>query len=178
MAELHIVGCRYLWVLRFRYRLFSQDAVDAFYTLIDVARVASQECQFIDGRSHTRTHDDEKQPYHRQRHGLRTGLHQQDAHRENERHHRIEQNRKGNHSVLISIAALQGKGLICLDFGIELTERTDTLPEYLDHGHPPHILHGRRAHLFLRIVVDAHKLPCPLAHEIRELKKQTDHYNR
>lgn len=38
---------------------FSQDAVDAFYTLIDVARVASQECQFIDGRSHTRTHDDE-----------------------------------------------------------------------------------------------------------------------
>ena len=78
---------------------------------------------------------------------------------------------KRDHAVLVGVAALQGEGLVRLNLGIELTERTDTLPENLDNGHSPHILHGGCAHLFLCIVIDAHERSRPFPHEIRELKK-------
>ena len=105
-------------------------------------------------------------------------MQQQDAHREDECHHRIEQDGKCDHPVLISVTALQGECLVCLYLGVELTERTDTLPENLDYGHSPYILNGRCAHLFLCIVIDGHELSCPFSHEIGELQEEAKHHNR
>ncbi len=66
MTKLHIVSGRHLRMSRLRHRFLFKYAVDTVYTFIDVARIASQECQFINGGSHTRSHDNEEQPYYRQ----------------------------------------------------------------------------------------------------------------
>ena len=104
-------------------------------------------------------------------------MHQQDAHRKNKRHHRIEQDGKGNHPVLVGVATFQGECLVCLYLGVKLAERADTLPENLDHGHSTYILHGGCAHLFLCIVINGHELSCPFPHEVGELQEKANHHD-
>ena len=125
----------------------------------------------------TRSHDDEKQPYGGQCERLRIPLYQQDTHGKNERHHRTQQDGERDHPVLVGVAAFQGERLVSLYLGVELPERADALSEYLHHGHSPDVLHGGGAHLFLRIMVNTHELPCLLPHEIGELQGEAQQHH-
>ena len=177
MAELHLIRLRHFGVFRFGNGLFLQNAVDTRHAFVDLLGVSAQERQFVDGRSHTRSHDDEKQPYGGQCERLRIPLYQQDTHGKNERHHRTQQDGERDHPVLVGVAAFQGECLVSLYLGVELPERADALSEYLHHGHSPDVLHGGGAHLFLRIIVNTHELPCLLPHEIGELQGEAQQHH-